>query len=364
MRNAIVFSTQDSAYLGDQIADQLNARRGTYVTNQFADGEREYIVNESDWDALPQHDAVLVGATHDPNNYLEFTDLLATLHDGNARKVMAVIPYAGWSTQERRNVPGQCTTAYNRTRGVYRHSPDLTMWVDLHNSEVAKAHDGRRLVEEVSAAPLFEEYLRNRYELGKLMMVAPDVGRGKAVQRFAKACGIDYTLLFKERTGVDSIRGQEVTRKLDGRTALLFDDMVRTGGTLVNAAERCLEAGADNVVSLATHAVLPRPMIVKPGDEQAALRQAFDVVRQSDLPAQNPNDVLAVVRAMFEKVVSAVDAETRLHDSRIDRVVVTDTHPRSKTIASSKFEVLPIAGLIAERIKRYLDRYAGNGGQV
>jgi ribose-phosphate pyrophosphokinase len=319
VKNAIVFSTRESAYLADEIANSLGADRGSYTVNTFADGEDEHIIDPSSLQNLRKQDAVLVGSTHDANNYLELTDLLALLRGENARRVMAVIPYLGWSTQERRNTPGQSTKAYNRVRGIYRHHPDETVFVDLHNAEVMQAHDGRRSVEMVTAEPLFDAYIRENFSLSDIIMVAPDVGRGKTVQRAARRLDVAHAVLSKERYGLDSVRGQEVVMSLRGKTVVLIDDMIRTGGTNANAARQCLLADAGRVISLATHAVLPRSK-----DSQK-------------------------------------DGERRLADSPIEQVIVTNTHPRSQSITSKKFSVLSMGEMIADHLKTFLLRQGGNG---
>ena len=319
MSNVIVFSTQMSSYLGDEVANALGAERGLYTVNQFADGEDEHILTEQSLKGLHWKDAVLLGSTHDAKNYLELTDLLSLLRQENARSVMAVVPYLGWSTQERCNVSGQATKAYNRVRGVYRHNPDLTMFVGLHNSDVMQAHDGRRLVEEIDPRPLVGNYVRENYSLDKVTLVAPDVGRGKAIVRIAKDLKLEHVILSKDRYGVDQVRVEDMNRNLRGRIAFLYDDMIRTGGTILAAINQCIAAEAEKVVVLSTHAVLPR----------------------------NPDP--------------ASDPEQRLDRSRVDSVVVTNSHPRSQSIASPKFRVLSIANLITDRLKGFLARSPQNG---
>jgi ribose-phosphate pyrophosphokinase len=318
MRNPILFSTQSSAYLADQVANELGIERGKITINQFADGEDEHIIDEKSLEGIHRRDAIMLGAVDNSYSYLELTDLITVLKEEHARSVFAVVPYLGWSSQERRNHPGQATKGLNRVRGIYRHFPSHTSFFDLHHEGIKNVHDGRHSSDEISSEPLVASFIGENHDLSKVVLVAPDEGRGKWVSRLAKKLGTPHVVLTKTRFGVDQVRIDEIQgaiqSTLQGKIAILFDDMIRTGGTIIEGAKQCRKGNAAEVKVIATHAILPK----------------------------NADPMK--------------DAEQKLTDSVVDQVVVTDSHPRSQTIQSPKFRVLSTAKLFAEHIKMFLAR--------
>lgn len=251
--NILLIANLASAELAQKVADELDVTLTEMICRQFADGER-YHAFPCD---ISGKDIVIIAATPDDSAHQELVDLIAGCRFWNGRTVNVVIPYLGYSTMERAKPDsGEIPKGITRTRQIYRARPDYVAFIDLHSEAVLHAHAG-----EVRTRHLWTEHLAARkiIEIGveDYVLVSPDYGFSKRVARLAGLLGCPHTAANKDRFDVDQTIVGQLSSTVRGETAIICDDMIRTGGSMLQTVDRCYQAGAVNVLIMATHLVLP-----------------------------------------------------------------------------------------------------------
>ena len=252
MQDPIIVSNQASQDLGRRIASQLGIGFTEMVRKRFADGELYHAFPEE----ISGRDMIIIGATHTDEAHQELIDLIAGSRYWNAGSVNVVIPYLGYSTMERaKPYSGEIPKGVTRTRQIYRARPNYVAFVDLHSEAVLHAHAGeirtRHLwTDDLAVAKIREIGLENP------VLVSPDYGFSKRVARLADILDCPHTAANKDRYDTDKTIVGQISSAVKGRTAIICDDMIRTGGTILQTADRCLEAGAADIMVMATHLVL------------------------------------------------------------------------------------------------------------
>lgn len=248
----ILVANVASAELGRKIADCMGIEFSEMIRKTFADGECYHAFPRS----IAGSDLVIVGATPDEPSYLELLDLIQGGRYWNAASVNVVIPYLGYSTMERaKPFSYEIPKGITRTRQMFRTRPDFVAFVDLHSEAVLHAHAGEIRTQHVWTDKLVVDKIRNS-GLTDYVLVSPDYGFSKRVARLARLLDCPHTAADKDRYDTDKTIVGQISSVVRGRTAIICDDMIRTGGSILQTASRCLDAGAREVAVMATHLVL------------------------------------------------------------------------------------------------------------
>lgn len=301
-RARLIFSTATDATLAGQLCSLGLGAAGHIERETFPDGERGLRLASP----VSDTDAILVGGTATDSDTLELYDLACTLVECGLHALTLVVPYFGYSTQERPSRDGESVTA--KTRARLLSSIPLPaggirlLLVDLHTAGLPFYFEGGVRPVHVSARPLFVETIR-AHAPGGCVVASTDAGRAKYVEALANDLRVDASFVFKRRDS-GGTRVLAVSARVAGQHVMLYDDMVRTGGSLIAAAEAYREAGASKITALATHGVLP-------GDAVARLERS----------------------GLFTGLV------------------VTDTHPRARQLAGGFVEVHSIVPLLATALR-------------
>jgi ribose-phosphate pyrophosphokinase len=289
--------------LAEEIAAALDVTLGEANTSDFANGEIHCRFGESvrgmDVFIIQSHGA---NATMSVNDAIfEHLQMVDAARRGSAKRITAVMPCYGYARQDRKAEGREPITAKLVANMFSSAGADRLMSVDLHSGQIQGFFDGP--FDHMVAMPVLVDYLaRNMGD--DLVVVSPDAGRVKVAERYANVLHADLAIVHKRRVkgAKNVVEAKEVVGNVDGRTCVLIDDMIDTGGTLVAAAEQLMEQGASQVCAAATHGVLSGP---------------------------------------------AID---RLKNSVISKVVVTNTLPLPPEKQIDKIEVLSIASIIADAI--------------
>jgi ribose-phosphate pyrophosphokinase len=222
------------------------------ITRTFADGEFYH--------AFPRDIAgcelVIIGNTHDDISHQELIDLITGARYWNALSVNVVIPYLGYSTMERAKPDsGEIPKGITRTRQIFRARPDYVAFLDLHSEAVLHAHAGEIRTRHIWTEQLAAEKIR-QMQVDNFVLVSPDYGFSKRVARLAGLLDCPHTAANKDRYDVDKTIVGQLSGAVRGRTAIICDDMIRTGGSMLQTVDRCYQAGAVGVMVMATHLVL------------------------------------------------------------------------------------------------------------
>jgi ribose-phosphate pyrophosphokinase len=234
------------------VARELDISVTEMIAKRFADGEWYH--------AFPRDiagcDLVIVATTEDDAAHQELIDLIAGARYWNALSVNVMIPYLGYSTMERAKPDsGEIPKGITRTRQIFRARPDYVAFLDLHSESVMHAHTGEVRTRHLWTERVAAEKIR-RMGLDNIVLVSPDYGFSKRVARLAGLLGCPHTAANKDRYDVDQTIVGQLSGAVRGRNAIICDDMIRTGGSMLQTVDRCYQAGAVNVMLMATHLVL------------------------------------------------------------------------------------------------------------
>ncbi len=298
----MVFAGNGTPELARSIVSYLNIPLGEALVGRFSDGEVRVEILEN----VRGRDVFVVQSTSHPtnDNIMELLIMIDALRRASAGRITAVIPYFGYSRQDRRvrsqRVPISAKVVANMITTV---GTDRVLTVDLHADQVQGFFDIP--VDNVYASPVLLGDIY-RQKIDDLIVVSPDVGGVVRARAIAKRLDdADLAIIDKRRPRANVAQVMNIIGDVEGRTCVMVDDLVDTAGTLCQAADALKERGARRVLAYATHPVLSGP---------------------------------------------AVENITK---SRLDELVVTDTIPLSERArACSKIRQLSVAAMLAETIRR------------
>ena len=298
-----IFSGNANPLLSGEIISQLNLTQGKAIVGRFSDGESQVEILEN----VRGCDVFIIQPTCGPSpaeTLMELLVMVDALKRSSAARITAVVPYFGYSRQDRRSrltrVP---ITAKLAAKMVEASGVDRILTVDLHADQIQGFFNIP--IDNIYAQPvMIGDILSKGYD--DVVVVSPDVGGVVRARAAAKRINdADLVIIDKRRPAPNMVKVMNVIGDVEGRTCIIIDDMVDTAGTLCQAAGILKEKGAKNVVAYATHAVLSG--------------NAIDTINNSEL----------------------------------DELVTTNTIPLSKDAANcSKIRQLSIAPTLAEVIKR------------
>jgi ribose-phosphate pyrophosphokinase len=238
--------------LAETIAAHLETPMTKATVRRFADME---IFVEIEENVRGQDVFVLQSTSFPANDHLmELLILTDALRRSSARRITAVIPYFGYARQDRKPGPRTPISAKLVANLITRAGADRVMTVDLHAGQIQGFFDIP--VDNLYASPVMVRDVKERYELGKVTVVSPDVGGVVRARGLAKRIDAPLAIIDKRRERPNESEVMNVIGDVEGRDCILIDDIVDSGGTLVNAAEALLEKGATSVAAYITHGVL------------------------------------------------------------------------------------------------------------
>lgn len=296
-----IFSGSSNPELARAIAAYLGREPGQAELRRFSDGETMVEITEN----VRGGDVFVIQSTCTPVNdhLMELLLMLDAFRRASAKRVTAVIPYYGYARQDRKVAPRVPISAKLVADLLTTAGSSRVLTVDLHAGQIQGFFNIP--VDNLYATPVLLEYLRQAVSSEPVTVVAPDAGGVERARAFAKRLEAGLAIIDKRRARPNEVAEMRIIGEVDGRVAIIVDDMVDTAGTLTAAAEAISAAGAQRVLACCTHAVL------------------------------------------------SGKAPERIRNSLLDEVVVTDTIPlRPPAREVDKIRVLSIANLVGEAIGR------------
>ena len=295
-----IFAGNSNPVLAKKICSYLDLPLGGAKVSTFSDGEIQIEIDEN----VRSKDVFIIQSTCAPvnDNLVELLLMIDAFKRASARRITAVIPYYGYGRQDKKVAPrvpisAKCVADLLTVAGAKRI---ITM--DLHAGQIQGFFSIP--VDNLFAAPVLIEYIRENFD-GDLVIISPDAGGVERARAFAKRLDADLAIIDKRRSAPNVAHAMAVIGDVEGKVAMILDDMVDTAGTLTEAAAALDKNGAKHVHACCAHPVLSGPAI------------------------------------------------HRITDSPIQRLIVTDTIPlRENAEACDKIEVLSISELVGEAIIR------------
>ncbi len=302
MENRIrIFSGNSNPSLAEKICQNLNIPLGKAKVRTFSDGEIMVEIGEN----VRGRDIYIIQSTCAPtnNNLMELLIIMDALRRASAATITAVIPYYGYARQDRKAAPRTPITSKLVADLITTAGADRVVTIDLHAGQIQGFFNIP--VDNLYAAPVILEHLKNKFNGEEIVMVSPDAGGTERARAFAKRLGCTLAVIDKRRTGPNVAEVMHLIGDVKDKVAIILDDMIDTAGTLTQAAGALKNHGAKRIYACASHGVLSGP---------------------------------------------AID---RINDSTIEEVLITDTIPLPQCDKDySKIKVLTVAELLAEAIRR------------
>jgi ribose-phosphate pyrophosphokinase len=301
MNDLKVFSGRANPHLAARMCEYLRLSPGRITIKNFPDGEISCKIDED----VRGRDVFLVQPTSPPvnENLMELLIMIDSFRRASAERVTAVIPYFGYARQDRKEAGRVPITAKLAANIITLAGANRVLALDLHAAQIQGFFDIP--VDHLHAAPVIDGYFR-QMGLGddEIVVVSPDEGSIKRALTHSAYLGGKLAIVDKRRSGTGVKQANLIGGPVEGRVALIFDDMISTAGSICGAAEVVRKAGAREIYLAATHGLL------------------------------------------------CGDAVERLRQAPVEQVVITDTIPLAPERQFPRIKVLSVASLLGEAIKR------------
>lgn len=297
----LIFSGNSNKSLAESIVSRLGMRLGAAAVSKFSDGEIMVKIDES----VRGRDVFVVQPTNAPSdsNLMELMVMTDALKRASANTITAIMPYFGYSRQDRASEPRVPITAKLVSNLIATSGVDRVVTMDLHAGQIQGFFDIP--VDNLYALPVFYKYMQdNNLCNDDTVIVSPDAGGVARARIYAKKFGMPLAIIDKRRSGPNVAKVMHVIGEIAGKKCILIDDMIDTAGTLTEAAVALMEHGAVSVKAMATHGILSGP---------------------------------------------AID---RISSSVIEKVIITDTIDNTRLKDFTKLQILSVAGILATSIER------------
>jgi len=241
--------------LAEEIAGQLGVDLCRVTCSRFADGEIFVRIDEN----IRGADVFIVQPTNPPaDNVMELLLLIDAARRASAARITAVMPYYGYSRQDRKDQPRVAIGAKLLANMIETAGADRVLGIDFHQHQLQGFFDVP--VDHLYASPVMVSHYR-RKQLKDVVVVAPDVGSAKMARGFAKKLNGTLAIIDKRRPTANVAEVLNVVGDVEGRDCLIPDDMIDTAGTVTEAARALKKLGAKDVYVCATHALLSGPAV-------------------------------------------------------------------------------------------------------
>ena len=296
-----ILSGTSNLKLSKEISKQLKLKLVNTNIKNFADGEIYVEINEN----IRGNSIFIIQSVSSPanDNLMELLLCIDALKRSSAKNITAVIPYFGYARQDRKVVPRTSISAKLVSNLITKAGADRVVTVDLHAGQIQGFFDIP--VDNLFATPIFARHAKKKIKSTNLICVAPDVGGTERARALGKLLNVGLAIVDKRRPKPGQSQVMNVIGDVKGKTCIIVDDIIDSGGTIVNAAKALKDRGAKEVYVYITHGVL------------------------------------------------SGEAVKKIKNSVIKNLVITDTIDNMSRIKGVKnIEVLSISGLMGEAIKR------------
>ena len=287
--------------LSIKISKYLKNRLVRSSIKKFSDGEIYIEINEN----IRGNSIFVIQSVSSPanDNLMELLLCIDALKRSSAKNITAVIPYFGYARQDRKVVPRTSISAKLVSNLITKAGADRVVTIDLHAGQIQGFFDIP--VDNLFATPIFARHVRKKIKNKNIICVAPDVGGTERARALGKFLHAGLAIIDKRRPAPGRSEVMNVIGNVKGKTCIIVDDIIDSGGTIVNAANALIERGAKEVHVYVTHGVLSGKAVQK------------------------------------------------IKSSKIKRLVITDTIDNTERVKGAKnIEILTISQLVGEAIKR------------
>jgi len=252
-----IFSCNSNEPLAREICSRLGMPLSQLEISRFSNDNLHVQILEN----VRERDVFVVQSFTEPvsHHIMELLITLDALRSASAQRITAVIPYYSYARSDKKDKPRISITGRLMADMLVAAGANRVLTMDLHADQVHGFFSVP--VDHLTAIPVIAEYFRDRFDLSNMVAVATDAGGAKRVGRFSERLGIPMAIIDKRRISDTQVKQGQVVGEVSGRDAVIFEDEISTGGTLVSTVETLRAAGAKSVHAGAVHGVLCGPAI-------------------------------------------------------------------------------------------------------
>ncbi|MBL7070389.1 MAG: ribose-phosphate pyrophosphokinase [Candidatus Omnitrophica bacterium] len=260
MNNLAVFSGNAHPELAKDICNFLKIKLSKALVGRFSEGEIRIQIDEN----VRGKDVFVIEPTSPPvnDNLMELLIMIDALRRASAQRITAVIPYFGYARQDRKDQPRVPITAKLVANLLTEAGADRVLTMDLHAGQIQGFFDIP--VDHLYAVGIFIEYLEN-LNLKDIVVVSPDVGGIKMARAYAKRLGAELAIIDKRRVSPEETEAMHIMGKVENKNAIIVDDLIATGSSLVEAVLALKKAKAKTIRATISHGILSGPAIERIG---------------------------------------------------------------------------------------------------
>ena len=305
LKNIKIFTGNSHPKLAKEIAEALNIPLGKAEVGTFSDGEISVNIKET----VRGCDVFIVQSTCSPvnNNLMELLIMIDAFKRASAGRINAVIPYYGYARQDRKTKAREPITSKLVADLLTVAGADRVVAMDLHAGQIQGYFDIP--VDHLTAVPYLARYFKDIVNKEDYVVVSPDLGGVTRTRKFANELNLPIAIIEKRRPRPNVSEVMNIIGDIKGKNCILVDDIVDTAGTICQAAAALQKNGAKKVYGCATHGVLSGPAIER---IENSVMEKFIITDTIELPEEKKTDAIDVVSVapLFANAIKRINTNT------------------------------------------------------
>ena len=296
--------------LSEKISKQLKTRLVNNSIKKFADSEIYVEINEN----IRGNSIFIIQSISSPanDNLMELLLCIDALKRSSAKNITAVIPYFGYARQDRKVVPRTSISAKLVSNLITKAGADRVVTVDLHAGQIQGFFDIP--VDNLFATPIFARHIKKKIKSKSLICIAPDVGGVERARALARKLDVGLSIIDKRRPAPGKSQVMNVVGNVNGKTCIIVDDIIDSGGTIVNAAEALVKRGAKEVHVYITHGVLSGEAVKKIKKSKIKKLIITDTINNSDKLKNTTNIEVLTISNLLAEAIKRISNSTSVSD--------------------------------------------------
>jgi len=302
----LVFSGTSNLNLSKEIVKNAGVELADAFVGRFPEGEIRVKINDN----VRGADVFVIQSTCMPtnDNLMELLVMMDALKRASAGRITAVLPYYGYARQDRKDQPRVPITAKLVANVLTVAGADRILTMDLHADQIQGFFDIP--VDHLLAAPVFIDYFRKMVEKDDFVVAASDIGGVKRAWYFADKLNTPIAIVDKKRSGPESVEAMHIIGDVKGKNVIIPDDMIATGGTLVQAAKFLKAKGAKKIYACMTHGIFSGQAVEKINDSEILEVVVSNTIPQAEREKVKKIKVLSVGKLFGEAIKRIHDEQT------------------------------------------------------
>ena len=305
-----ILTGNSNKYLSGKISKHLKNKLVNSSIKKFSDGEIYIEINEN----IRGNSIYIIQSVSSPanDNLMELLLCIDALKRSSAKNITAVIPYFGYARQDRKVVPRTSISAKLVSNLITKAGADRIVTVDLHAGQIQGFFDIP--VDNLFATPIFSRHIKRKIKKTNLICVAPDVGGVERARALGRKLDVGLAIIDKRRPAPGKSQVVNVVGNVKGKTCIIVDDIIDSGGTIVNAADALKKRGAKEVHVYVTHGVLSGEAVEKIKKSKIKNLVVTDTIDNSDRAKKARNMEVLSMSNLLAEAMKRISNSTSVSD--------------------------------------------------